>query len=99
MPSIEPSAVPRRIGAPYALEVFLGRHQALDLLHHHRARGLVLEIANDLAEAEHAHRDDDEADAVGELRQIERKARAPEFTSVPRRSQQQAEHDHADGMQ
>ena len=48
-------------------------------------RPLVLEVADDLAEAEDAHRDDHEVDAVGQLRQIEAVALVPELTSVPTR--------------
>ena len=52
------------------------RHQAGDLgLHDVAALGRQLEIAHDLGEAEHAHRDVDEADAVGQLRDVERHAR------------------------
>ena len=44
---------------------------------------LVLEVGDDLGETEHAHRDADEPDAVGEFRDLELNRATPELTSVP----------------
>jgi hypothetical protein len=60
--------VPRSTGRPGVLEVLLGRPQALHVLREDLAvLGRLAEVGDDLAEAEHAHRDHDEADAVGQL--------------------------------
>ncbi len=60
---------------------------------------LVLEIGDDLAEAEHAHGDDDEADAVGELRQAERVARDAGVDVGADQPEQEPDHDHGAGVQ
>ena len=75
MPRIEPSTVPRPIGAGGRLEVGPGRHQAGELGLEDVARLGLLQVAHDLGEAEHAHGDHDEADAVGQFGNIERHAR------------------------
>ena len=43
----------------------------------------MLEVGDDLGDAEQAHRDDDEADAVGKLGMPKVKRGTPELTSVP----------------
>ncbi len=64
-----------------------------------RRRVLVLQVADDLAEAEHAHGDDDEADAVGQLRHIEREALGAGVHVGADQAQEEAEHDHADRVE
>src|SRR6185503_14874767 len=59
---------------PHAPPVFPGRPEAAYLAGEDLAMLLLLEVADDLGDAEHAHRDRDEADAVGKLRDAERKA-------------------------
>ena len=49
-----------------AAQVLAARHQAADLPHRHVAVVLVLEIAQDLGDAEHADRERDEIEPVGE---------------------------------
>jgi hypothetical protein len=56
------------------LEVRPGRHQALHLVGEDAALLRVAEVGDDLADREHADRDDDEADAVGQLGDAEREA-------------------------
>ena len=58
----------------HAFEVLLSRPQAGDLCDLHRALFFVLQVAYDLAQAEHSHGDGDEADAVGEFKNPEGKA-------------------------
>src|SRR5450759_3300793 len=52
-------------GAGTVLEIFPGRHQARDLVDENLAALALLEVDNDLGEAEYPHGDDDEVDAVG----------------------------------
>jgi hypothetical protein len=59
----------------------------------------MLEIANDFTEAEYAHRNDDEIDAVRKLRQPKAIARDPRIDVGPDEAENQAEHDHAEGVQ
>ena len=49
--------------------------------HHHAARLLVREVGDDLAQAEDAHGDRHEADAVGDLGNAEATAAAPNSIS------------------
>jgi hypothetical protein len=57
------------------------------------------QVRDDLAIAEHAHRDRDEADAVGELGDVEAVARHARVHVGADQAQQQAEDDHADGLE
>ena len=57
----------RAHGRRDAAQVLAARHQAADLPHRHVAVVLVLEIAQDLGDAEHADRERDEIEPVGEL--------------------------------
>ena len=60
----------------HALEVLARRHQAGRSSSTTSERvASFSQVGDDLAEPEHAHRDDDEVDAVGQLRQAEREAR------------------------
>ncbi|MNK94373.1 hypothetical protein D3C87_1145720 [compost metagenome] len=87
-------------GGQHALEVFLGREQARDLGGEHLA--LILgtgQVGNDLSVAEHAHGDGDEAQAVGQLRNVEAVARHARVDVGAHQAQQQADQDHADGLE
>src|SRR5205823_9312728 len=53
---------------PGILEVLLRRPEVRHLAREDLAVLLHLQVGDDLRRAEHAHRDDDEADAVGKLR-------------------------------
>jgi hypothetical protein len=67
----------------HALEVLLGRHQLADAAGEHLAVFLLLEIGDDFANTEHAHRHGHEADAVCQLRDAEGEAQHARVTSVP----------------
>ena len=56
---------------------------------------LLLEVADDLAEAEHAHRDRHEADAVGQLGDAEAVARDARVDVGADDAAQQPDEDHA----
>ncbi len=58
----------------------------------------MLEIRDDFRKAEDAHGDRDEADAVGQFRNIEAEARHARVDVGANQSQQQPEHDHRDGL-
>ena len=76
--------MPRRIWSIDASQIRPGRHEPGNLLHMDFPVGRTAEIADDLAKPEHAHRQDDEVEAVTELREHPGMIRAiPEFTSVP----------------
>jgi hypothetical protein len=85
---------------PGLLEVLLGGPQALHVVREHLAvLGRLAEVGDDLAEAEQAHGDHHEADAVGEFRDVEAVAgRARDHVGVDLR-QHQAQQDHRDGLQ
>ena len=70
-PKKAPMPVPRRIGPNERLEVLPRREQVGHLRGEHLALGLLAEVADDLAEREHADRDHDEADAVGQFVEAE----------------------------
>ncbi len=55
---------------------------------------LVLEIAHDLAQAEHAHGERDELDAVGQFDDVEGEARRAGIDVLPGEPEQDAEHHH-----
>ena len=89
------SAQDGRVGVQ---ELFLARHQLADLAGEDFALVLVLEIDDDLGKAEHAHRDRHEADPVGQFRNVEAKARNAGIDVGTDQPEQQAEHDHRDGL-
>ena len=60
--------------------------------------GRLAQVGDDFAEAEHAHGDDDEADAVGQLWDVEGEARRAGNDVGVDLAQQQAQHDHGDGL-
>ena len=66
MPRIEPSAVPRRIGSANCLQLGHARQEPPDRGLHHLAGLGVLEAAQDFGDAEHAHAEHGDVDAVGE---------------------------------
>ena len=100
MPSNEPSAVPRSIGATMRLKSSRVGISPCDLRGHQPSASISFcEVGDDLAEPEHAHRDDDEVDAVGQFRQLEREARDAGVDVGADDPEQQAEHDHADRVQ
>ena len=82
-----------------AFPILLGRHQACDLRYHHGARLFALQIAHDLAQSEHAHGNNDEADPVCEFRQIEGVARHVRIDIGPNEPEQQSERYHPKGVQ
>ena len=90
--------VPRRTGHGAGLQVCHRRHQALDLGGDEIAPLGVAEILDDLGHAEHAHGDDDEADAVEEIADAEREARVAGIDVGADETQQHAEEDHAHGL-
>ena len=57
------------------------------------------QVADDLAVAENAHRDHDKADAVGQLGEVKAEARHARIDIGADQPQQQAEHDHRDGLE
>ena len=59
----------------------------------------MVQVPDDLAEPEHPHGDDDEADAVGQLRHLEREALGAGRHVGADQPEQEAEHHHADGVQ
>ena len=59
--------------------------QAADLPDHDAAGLLVLQVAQDLGHAEHAHGDRHEVEPVGQLGHVEGEARVPVSTSLPTR--------------
>ena len=92
--------VPRAIAPDEFDQVLAGRHQSADLGVQDVATLLrQFEIADDLRESEHAHGDVGEADAVGELREIEGHAAGAGFEIGADHRQQQAEHDHGDRLE
>ena len=60
---------------------------------------LIFKVADDFRQAEHAHRDHHEADAVGELGNVEGVALHAGVHVRADQSPEQTEHDHADGVQ
>ncbi len=82
-----------------ALEVFAARHQAGDLRHGDFAVHRIAEIGDDLADAEHAHGQDDEVQPVAEFRNVEAVARHAGIDVRTDEAEQEAEQDHAERMQ
>ena len=77
MPSTEPSAVPRRMAGVMALgsPPRVGIRPLTFFVLSERSSAGLCQVLDDLAEAEHAHRDHDEADAVGQFGDVEAVAR------------------------
>ena len=65
----------------------------------HSARLLVLEVAQDLRDAEDAHRDRDEIDSGVELAEAEGEARRAGIEILPDHPEQKPEHDHRQRLQ
>ena len=101
MPRIDPSAVPRRIAGAEFDQVLFGRHQAGDLLLHEIAvhLGAGVEIADDFRKPEHTHRHRGEAQAVGELGDVEGHARGAGLDVGTDHREKQPHHDHRDRLQ
>ena len=76
----------------------VARPQVGDLLGEDLALVLQLEVADDLGGAEHAHGDDDEADAVGELRDVEGEAQHARIDVGADDAEQQPQHHHGDRL-
>ena len=77
-----------------AAELLAGQPEVRDALDHHVAGRLVLEVAQDLGDAEDADRDRDEVDAGVELEEAEGEARRAGVDVLADHAEQQAEHDH-----
>ena len=77
MPSTEPSAVPRRMGAQIRFQSSRVGNRPVAVFSVSSRGQLMLQVGDDFANAEHPHGDDHEADAVGELGQVEGVARGP----------------------
>ena len=99
MPRIEPSAVPRRTGPMIRLKSAFGQHQAADVPDHDGAGVLVLQVAQDLAEAEDAHAERHEVEPVGHFRHVEGEALGAGLDVAADQAEQQAEHDHGEGLE
>ena len=69
------------------------------MLDHDAAGMLVLQVAQDLAQAEDAHAERHEVQPVGHLRQIEGEALRACFHVTADQTQQQAQHDHGEGLE
>ena len=92
--------VPRAIAGAASIRSGAGRHQAFDLRFEDiAALGRELQIADDFREAEHAHGDVGEADAVGQFRDIEGHATGAGFEVGTDHRQQQAGEHHGDGFE
>ena len=78
-----------------ALEVLLGGHEPADLGAEEIAALGVCEVGHDLGDAEHAHDEGHEADAIEQVTDAERKARVAGVDVGTDQPQQHAEEDHA----
>ncbi len=87
--------MPRADGRRSLLEVLAGRHQAGDLGIHDVAAMRDFEIAQNFGKAEHAHGDDDEADAVSKFRDVEVHTARAGFKIGADHRQHETEQDHA----
>ena len=81
------------------LKSVFAQPQAADALDHHAAGVLVLEVADDLAQSEHAHAQRHEVEPVGDLRQVEGEARRAGLDVGADQAQQQAQHDHGERLE
>ena len=86
-------------GTDDPLEVGLGEHQAADVFDHHAAGMLVLQVAQDLAQAEDAHAERHEVQSVSHFRHVEGEALGAGFDVAADQTQQQAQHDHGEGLE
>jgi hypothetical protein len=77
--------VPRSTDGHGAGELLARQEQAADLVGQDAPRFRALQVQDDLGDAEHAHRDRDEADAVRELRHAEGEALLAGLHIVPTR--------------
>ncbi len=91
--------MPRRTGRGDAAELLAGQPEVGDALDHDLALRLVLEVAQDLGDAEDADRDRDEVDAGVELEEAEGEARRAGVDVLADHAEQQAEHDHGERLQ
>jgi hypothetical protein len=82
-------------GGDHPPPILAGRHQAGDLGDGQFAPAFVLQVGDDVADAEHAHGDDDEVDAVGQLHHAERVALRAGVDVGADQPEQQAQDDHA----
>ena len=99
MPSIDPSPVARTIGPnDRRKSASEGSRRPIWPLHD-VARLRVLQIAQDLGDAEHAHRQHREVDPVGQVLQPEREALLAGLEIGADRREQQAHHHHDDGLE
>ena len=69
------------------------------MLDHDAAGMLVLQVAQDLAQAEHAHAERHEVQSVGHFRHVEGEALGAGFDVAADQTQQQAQHDHGEGLE
>ena len=99
MPRSEPSAVPRRTGPMIRLKSAFDSIRPLTCLTMTRAGMLVLQVAQDLAEAEDAHAERHEVEAVGHLRHVEGEALGAGLDVGADQPEQQAQHDHGEGLE
>ncbi|MPM27398.1 hypothetical protein SDC9_73909 [bioreactor metagenome] len=84
----------------HALEVFLGGEQAGHLGSEHFALIVRLrQVGNDFAVTEHTHGDHHEVDTVGQFRNVERVTCHTGVHVGTYQTQQQAQHDHAHGLE
>ena len=81
-----------------AAQVIPARHQTADLPHRHVAVVLVLEIAQDLGDAEHADRDRDEIEPIGEFELAKREPRRARVNVGADQPQEEPEHDHRERL-
>ena len=94
MPSNEPTRGAAQDRFPDALQISPCRHQVADFRGEYLALLALLEIGDDLADAEYAHRHHDEADAVGQLGHAEGEAQHAGVDVGADQPEQQADHHH-----
>ena len=82
-----------------AAQVVAARHEPADAPHGDVAIVLVLEVAQDLGDAEHADRDGDEIEPVGELELAEREPLGARVDVGADQPEKQPEHDHRERLE
>ena len=82
-----------------AAQILPARHEAAEVADRHVTLVLLLEIAQDLGDAEHADGDGDEVDAVGELEPAEREPLLAGVDVGADQPEQQPEHDHGERLE